>query len=525
MLLETRLTEVVVYVDRARLTRRGTTKLTTGLHQLEIQHLSARLNPDSVRVVARGTASARLLGTQAQRTFYVETPAEQTRQLEEQVEAAEDELHILGAQVELMMHQRAQLEALASQTSVYATAIAAGEMSLEAQMTLLENLRRRAGELDAEKQTMLARKRAVERRLQQLKQQLDQARSTRPRERYSVLIELEALTPGELIIDLSYVVNGAMWRPLYDLRLSEEAEEPLLEIGYLAEVAQQSGEDWQDVRLTLSTARPFLAAVLPELEPWYVQALPPPSPEAPAGVPPMAKMMDMRGAAPALQAGAREEIVAAEEAHADVVQSAAAVSYLVPGAVSIPPDGAAHKVVMARFSLPPVLDYVSAPSLSPAVYRRARVVNDSPYLLLAGKANLFAGAEFIGATLMELVAPQGEFEIFLGADDRVKVERELARREVDKTLLGGRRRLHYGYEMRLESALPTAATVTLRDQIPVSRHEEIKVRLETAEPRPTKHSELNLLEWELTLLPRQKLAVRFDFSVEFPQTMEVIGLP
>jgi len=309
------------------------------------------------------------------------------------------------------------------------------------------------------------------------------------------------------------------------VRLTEEDGEPQLEVGYLAEVAQQSGEDWQDVRLTLSTARPFLAAVLPELEPWYVRALPPTPPEPLAGAPPMAKMMDARGMTPMLQAEAREEAIVAEEAQANLVQSGATVSYLAPGVISIPPDGAAHKAVIARFSLPPALDYVSAPALAPAVYRRAKVVNNSPYLLLPGKANLFAGAEFIGATQMELIAPQGEFEIFLGVDDRIKVERELARREVDKTILGGKRRFHYGYEIRLESALPSPATVTLRDQMPVSLHEEIKVRLETTEPRLTKQTELNLLEWELALSPRQKLTLRFDFSVDFPQTMEVIGLP
>ncbi len=525
MILETRLTEVVVYVDRARLTRQGAIELTTGLHRLEIPHLSARLSPDSVRVMARGTAAARLLSSQVQRTFYTETPAEQVRQLEEQVEAAQDELQVLDAQVEWIAHQRAQLEALANQSTIFATAIASGEMSFEAHSALLDSLRRRAEELEAERQVTLARKRAVERRLQQLKQQLDQARSTRPRERYSVWIELEALTPGDLTIDLSYVVSGALWRPLYDLRLTEEDGEPQLEVGYLAEVAQQSGEDWQDVRLTLSTARPFLAAVLPELEPWYVRALPPTPPEPLAGAPPMAKMMDARGMTPMLQAEAREEAIVAEEAQANLVQSGATVSYLAPGVISIPPDGAAHKAVIARFSLPPALDYVSAPALAPAVYRRAKVVNNSPYLLLPGKANLFAGAEFIGATQMELIAPQGEFEIFLGVDDRIKVERELARREVDKTILGGKRRFHYGYEIRLESALPSPATVTLRDQMPVSLHEEIKVRLETTEPRLTKQTELNLLEWELALSPRQKLTLRFDFSVEFPQTMEVIGLP
>ena len=110
-------------------------------------------------------------------------------------------------------------------------------------------------------------------------------------------------------------------------------------------------------------------------------------------------------------------------------------------------------------------------------------------------------------------------------DDRLKVERELKRREVDKTLLGGKRRIRYAYEIRLENLLPVQAALTLHDQIPVARHEEIKVRLEAADPKPTRQSELNLLDWELSLAPREKRTLRFDFSVEYPQAMEVTGLP
>jgi uncharacterized protein (TIGR02231 family) len=153
------------------------------------------------------------------------------------------------------------------------------------------------------------------------------------------------------------------------------------------------------------------------------------------------------------------------------------------------------------------------------------VTNDSPYTILAGPANLFAGDEFVGTTALELIAPQGEIELYLGADDRVRVARELRRREVDKRLIGDRRRLRYGYEITLENLLPAEATVTLHDQIPVSRHEDIKVKLESADPQPTEQTELNLLDWELTLAPGEKRVVRFDFTVEHPRVMSLIGLP
>jgi uncharacterized protein (TIGR02231 family) len=336
---------------------------------------------------------------------------------------------------------------------------------------------------------------------------------------------------GELAVALTYAVSDAGWQPLYDVRLVEEGERRVLEVGYLAQVTQRAGEDWAAVALTLSTARPALAETLPELDPWYVgpvEALrPPPAPAAMSAEGGLARMA--LAAAPMMEAAmagvAAPEVLEAAVAMAAVDSSGAAVTYQVPGTATIPADGAPHKVTVARFELAPELDYVTAPKLVETAYRRAKVTNASPYTLLPGTANLFAGDEFIGATELELVAPQGEIELYLGADDRVKVERELKRREVDKRLIGDRRRLSYGYEVTLENLLPAAARVMLHDQIPVSRHEDIKVKLEFAEPKPTEQTELNLLNWELTLAAGESRTVRFDFTVEYPRTMSLMGLP
>jgi uncharacterized protein (TIGR02231 family) len=430
----------------------------------------------------------------------------------------------LEAQITLVTGNRNRLDTLAGHTKRYARALAGGKTTVEAQLAFFDALSQRAARLDEEQQAFQIKKRLLERRILQLKQQLDQLRNTRPRERYTALVEIEVSQPGDLRIELSYVVSGAGWIPLYDLRLLEDSDTPTLELGYLAQVSQQSGEDWQEVNLTLSTARPALASQLPELEPWYigpVKALPVEF----AAAPPMAARAMIADAAVERGAPVMRAFAPAEEAQATVEQSGAAVTYVVPGKVTIPPDGAQHKVVIARYPLTQKLDYVTAPSVVQAVYRRAKITNASPYTLLPGKANLFAADDFLGATNLELVPPQGEIELYLGVDDRIKVERELKRRDVEKTLIGGKRRLHYGYEIRLENLLGVEAQLTLHDQLPISRHEEIKVRLEIINPKPVEQNGLSLLKWEMRLPSGEKRAVRFEFTVEFPSTFEVQGLP
>jgi uncharacterized protein (TIGR02231 family) len=325
-------------------------------------------------------------------------------------------------------------------------------------------------------------------------------------------------------VEISYVIKGAHWEPFYDLRLVEGNNQPRLEVGYLAQVGQVSGECWEAVCLTLSTARPAMAHTLPELEPWFVSPPPPPRPKHIAAAP-QARMLSARSNADMGEMLAKLEMAPAEEVTAVVDNAGSVVTYVIPAAVTIPPDGSLHKVLIARFPLTPQLDFVSAPKLVPAAYRRARIQNSSPYTLLPGEANIFTGDEYIGTTPLALTAPQGEIELYLGSEDRIKVERELKRREVDKRLIGGRRHMAFGYEINVENLLSYAVKLILHDQFPVSRHEEIKVRLEAADPKPVEVSEMNLLRWEFSLEPKEKRSVRFDFLVDSPQGMEVAGIP
>jgi uncharacterized protein (TIGR02231 family) len=175
--------------------------------------------------------------------------------------------------------------------------------------------------------------------------------------------------------------------------------------------------------------------------------------------------------------------------------------------------------------LEPQLDYVSAPKLADVVHRRAQVTNTTEAAFLPGRANVFAGDEFIGHTELEHIAPSETFELALGVDDRIKVERALVAREVDKSLIGDRRRLLYGYQIEVENLRPVTERITVRDHYPLSRHEQIKVKLVSVNPEPTEATEMHLLEWRFELDSGQEQTIRFDVQIDHPRSQVINGLP
>jgi uncharacterized protein (TIGR02231 family) len=242
--------------------------------------------------------------------------------------------------------------------------------------------------------------------------------------------------------------------------------------------------------------------------------------------------MAAASAAPALSAdmevfaaaGAAPAAPAAKVATAQIESSGAAVTYRVARPVAVPSDGSPHRTTVTTLDLGARLDYITAPKLAQEAYLRARIKNASAFVLLPGWANIFHDADFVGKTHLATIAPNEEFEAQLGVDGRIKIERELRARTVDKTLIGNTRRTQFAYAITLTNLLPAPARVTVFDQLPVARHEAIKVKLHDVTPRPAEQSDLNILKWEIELKPGEKRELSFAFTVEHPREMTVIGI-
>lgn len=218
-------------------------------------------------------------------------------------------------------------------------------------------------------------------------------------------------------------------------------------------------------------------------------------------------------------------VVEAVAATAEVRSEGPAVVFVAPGSPSIPADGSAHKVFLGRQDLPAPIDWVTAPKVEPHVYRRARAQNATPSILLPGRAAVFHGDTFIGTTSLPETPSGGELEVYLGVDDLLKVERGLVERTVDKAgLVEKVRRLSYAYRIRVHNLRQERAPLTVLDQLPVSRHESLKVKLMRSDP-PVEPGEMGELRWELSLAAGEEQQIVFAFQVEMPLESQAVGLP
>ena len=538
-LMDAPITSVTVFRDGARVLRAGLARLAAGPGSVTIGNLPVTVDTASVRVAARGQDLA-LLNVEVRRRVGTEPLREQAGRLRAEVDRWRDAVSGLDDEDAA---EQAGLGFLAHLSEAAATALARAVGSGRAGYDELSGM---AGHLSAstagtlaKRREIAARKRSAERELAAAEARLKAAEhGGKPRQAafVEVAVELEARAATEAEIDLTYHVSGASWRPLYDLVLDGER----LDVSYLAEVTQQTGEDWPEVALVLSTTRMGQSQTLPELSPWYIGRAQPPrlpadavlmsasmageaapgAPEGPGEGPqdrPRAVAFAARGQKRAPRAAS---MLAAEQAESE---SGAGLAYTVARPLAVPGDGGPHKTLVASFDADAVLDYLTVPVLAPEAYLRATVTNGT-LLLLPGRARIFHSAQFVGETHLDTVAPGEEFEVQLGVDDQIKVERKLRRRSTSKALLGGTRTIDIGYEITVENHRDRDATVSVHDHIPVSTDGDVKVRARESSPPPAETDDLGELTWNLVLAPRESAAIRHRFTVEHPAQTTVTGL-
>jgi len=516
---------VTVFTQQARITRAGSVHLEPGEHILVVSNLPTSLIEDSVRASGRG-AGATLLGVDVRTEHLPDAPEEQIAALHEQLDTLRGRDKALVDEDGALDHRLNWLRELASQSGgAYARALARGAADLEAVTALGDYLAAQETTITDRRREIAQERERLAREIAALEARLKSLRGRRIATRRAIHVSIQAASAGDFTLEVEYAVHGASWQPLYDLRL----EDTTVSLGYLAQVTQSTGEDWPEVALALSTARPAISTELPELDPWYIDVLRP----AP---PPMPKARMMRAASPAaapMMAEAADEGVlgfALAEEPAALAQAAieseggASVTYRVAHPAAVPSDGSPHKTGITTLKLDAKLDYLTVPRLAEEAYLRAKITNTSEYMLLPGQASVFHGADFVGRSELDLIAPSEEFEVQMGIDDRIRVEHKLVRRDVSKALIGTTRRSEFAYRITLTSLLNTPARITLSDHLPLSRHEGIKVKLLSAQPEPTKHDDLNILAWELELPPGKKHSVEFAFSVEHPRDLALRGL-
>ncbi len=519
---------VTVFPDGARVLRSGEVRLAPGLGVVVAGGLPATADPASVRV-AVGGGTAALLDVEARREFSADPLRGEIARLRSEAERWRDAVQELDDEAAAEQARLGFAGHLAqAAAAAMARAVSAGRAGHADLSAMADHLSASTAAALGRLREITARKRSAQRELDAAERRLaDAEKRPGPAQRLEIRATIEAREPTSARVDLSYHVADASWQPLYDIALSGER----LAVGYLAEVTQRTGEDWPEAELTLSTTRRGAHQALPELRPWYIGRPARPAPSPPVGAMPRI----MPGGPPA--GAAPERTLTARTSRAPVVpetagaplttergESGASVTYRVTRPVAVPSGGAPRTTTIARFDLHAAVSHLTVPALAAEAYLRATVTNSSPWLLLPGRARLFSDGQFTGETTLATVAPGEEFELRLGVDDQVRIERRLLRRQVSKAVLGAIRTIDMAHEISVSNHRNGPATVTVRDHIPVSTDGDIKVRLRETSRAPAEQTDLGELSWTRSLAPGRSGVIRHRFTVEHPAAVTVAGL-
>jgi len=526
-----RITAVTVYPDRAVVTRSADLEIAApGPLEIVFDQLPASLLDASLQAAGRGTAEATLLEVTGRPVYVEATPNERVKKLEDDLRALAKLERALTDRTAVLAQQRDYVVRIQTATTSPGKDSAGGSPLPDVWTRLLSFSEEQLGRIAAENQSIDEQREDLQARRTALEQQLAELRGAEGRSYKTVTVRLAAATAGRLALTLRYAVPGASWSPAYDARAS--SIERTAQLGYAGLVRQNTGEDWKNIELTLSTARPLLGGAAPELEPWIVQPRPAPVPMATAATNEETIVLSPFAIEGGKDKAIRSKSALARQQLRDVAPQSAAVStqatsatFRIPDTVDVPSDNAPHKLGIATVALKTELAYRAAPKLLPSAFLTAKVTNASDFPLLAGAMNVFLDDTFVAAAELRTVMPGETFDLALGADDGIAVKRKLVNRVTEDTgLVTKGKRLTYDIALSVQNNKRTAVRLVLVDQLPVSRHEKIVVKVAAPDERELKPDADGTLKWTLDLKPGERRELPLKFSVEYPNDLPVVGL-
>lgn len=519
---------VTVYRSSARVTRVARIELPAGPARVLLDGLPDLLDDDSVRVEGRGSARARLFGVTIERVTLADAAAAEARAVEDRLLALQDDDRALDDRAKAA---QSRLEFVRSLRSTYseerARNLAVREVSAKEWAELASFVGNETAAATAEIRKVELARRDVGKRVAQARADLDKVQAKRARTTKAVAVEVEAEKGGALDLAVSYAVPAAGWSPVWDARLLPDAS--TMELAFQGSVWQRTGEDWQGVALSVSTAQPGRGLAVPELQPLYLTE-----------VVPLQRPASRRdrsaaaagAAAPASAAReeedkkAREESYAAEVAQASVQEGLLSATFTAPRRESVDGSGQARKVPLARFPLQARIVRTAAPRVDASAFLTAKAVNDTGFPLLPGMAGVYVGDEFAGRAPIAATPPGGELELAFGADPRVEIDRKvLERRRETAGLLTKDDVVRYRARITVKNRYASPVAVKLLDLVPVSRDERIRVALlDGTTPAREDPDRPGVRIHELSLGAREEKVIELRYEVRYPRALMVAGL-
>lgn len=321
-----------------------------------------------------------------------------------------------------------------------------------------------------------------------------------------VLVQIIGNGNGKGNLELKYLVNSAGWHASYDLRASDNQDVKLV---YKANVYQNTGKDWQNVPLTLSTLNPLQQYSKPVLPIWYASYTAIVNYESD-------RKREQRPVSESMQLD--EPTTAGQSSYAYNYTQAVAnmlnIEYRINLDYNIPSDGQYHTVPIQNKSIKTDLDYYAAPVMDKKAYLIASIVDWQDLELLQGQANIYYNGRYTGQTTIYPHTSNDTMELTLGRTNGIVIEREKLDSDEKPQLVGSWVTQIITYRIKVRNNQPTNVNLKLEDYIPHSNDKDIVVKL--LKDSNAKFDENNShLTWDISLNAGETKEIEFSFSVKY----------
>lgn len=319
-------------------------------------------------------------------------------------------------------------------------------------------------------------------------------------------------------VSIRYFVAQAGWTASYDLRAAQAATE--IELNHKAAVYQNTGVDWSNVQLTLSTGNPNLSNEKPVLSPFYLNFYRPGY--ARDDLARQQRAFPTGAAKPATEDAfaAPAEVAAEEKDHVGdyvtVSENLLRVEYEIGLKYDVRSDGQPHNVVIQSRKVPATYQYSVVPKLDPDAFLVARITDWEDLKLVPGPARIFFDGSYVGQTHLNPNGLGDTLQVNLGRDKSIVIKREKVKDKSKDRILSENRVVSVAYQISVRNTKNIAIRIVVEDQMPVSQDGAIKIEY-LEDSKANFNPDTGKLVWDLRIDPKENRKLSFGYEVRFPK--------
>lgn len=342
------------------------------------------------------------------------------------------------------------------------------------------------------------------------------------------------------LVDLKYMVSNCGWQANYDLRANNIKDK--ISLKYKAKVYNNTGNDWLDVDLSLSTSDPNLSASAPELAPWYLNysSLMNQTNDAFKGneyvvpsnraytkyyqnwnsAPQISQNLDgLYSTDNALNFEQNQSTVANPEDNikfTNIEVSQLSTTFEIEKKYSIPSDAKPYLVDITEHSLDATFSHKAVPKLDKDAFLLANIVGWESLDLVPGPTQVYFSEAFVGQSYINTSNVSDTLRLSFGRDTKIPVSRKLVQEFSDKKVIGSNRKDNYTYKIIAKNNRDIPVRLSLYDQIPISQDSDISITIN--ETSAASYNETTgKLTWLLNLKPGESKSYQLSFTIKYPK--------